>query len=183
MARYRWVAPPGWPPPPLGWSPPPGWLPDPEWPAAPAGHVFWQRVPRSRWRWFGLVAATVLGVAGVGSCAAAVVLAGPCGFDPPPGDYGELRVINDGPQPVTVFSCADVRCRVGSGAEQIPVGGQLAMPFELCNGDSVAITDTGGVLRGCLVLPVGEDRSQVTSRVSQFPRGCVEGAIIRPHVS
>jgi hypothetical protein len=145
--------------------------------------VFWQRLPRSRWRWFGLVAAIALGVAGVGSCAAAVVVAGPCGFDPPPGDNGQLRVIDDGSQPVASFRCADATCRAGSDAERVPAGGRLTTPFELCDGDSIAITDTGGVLRGCLVLPVGEDRPEVTYRASEFARDCGEGVTIRPHIS
>jgi hypothetical protein len=140
-------------------------------------------MPRSRWHWVGLVAAVVLGVGGFGSCTAAVVIGGPCGFDPPPGDYGQLRVLNDGPEPVTLFSCFDARCRTGSGAEPVPVGVQLATSFELCNGDSVAITDSDGVLQGCLVLPVGEDQSQVTYRVGQFDRSCVEGGTVRPHIS
>jgi hypothetical protein len=41
LPRYRFNAPPGWPPPPPGWVPPEGWVPDPGLPPAPAGWQWW----------------------------------------------------------------------------------------------------------------------------------------------
>jgi hypothetical protein len=96
---------------------------------------------------------------------------------------GELRVVDDGPEPVTFFSCTDAGCRIGSSAQHIAPGGQLVTAFELCDGGSVAITGADGVLRGCLVLPVGEDQQQVTYRVGQFAAGCEKGETVRPRIS
>lgn len=44
--KYRFNAPPGWPPVPEGWQPPYGWQPDPSWPEAPPNWPFW--VPEAR---------------------------------------------------------------------------------------------------------------------------------------
>ena len=57
ISRYRFSAPPNWPPPPSsGWTPPPGWSPDPSWPTPPVGWQFWTLDPdgnttRPSWRY------------------------------------------------------------------------------------------------------------------------------------
>ncbi|MBB2498430.1 DUF4041 domain-containing protein [Amycolatopsis echigonensis] len=41
VSKFRFVAPPGWPPPDPGWVPPEGWQPHPSWPPAPPDWQFW----------------------------------------------------------------------------------------------------------------------------------------------
>jgi hypothetical protein len=130
-----------------------------------------------------LVAAALLVIAGLGGCVAALVVGGPCAFDPPPGDVGEFRVVDDGAAPVTLFACDDGTCRSGFAPEPVAAGGTRTSSFELCNRATIGVTDEAGFLRGCLVLPVGEDRPEPTFRVSQFDASCAGAGDVRPRIS
>src|SRR4051794_28198123 len=98
VPKWLWVPPPNWPVPPPGWAPSAGWMPDPAWGPPPVGHLWWRRNPvavRRRRRVF-IAMGTVLALI-LGGCVVGTIIVGPCFFDPPPGDYSSLEVINDRP--------------------------------------------------------------------------------------
>lgn len=105
----------------------------------------------------------------IGSCTVAMDKAGPCGFDPPPGDYGLIPVLNDTAAAVIVFWCDDDSCDRGYLIDTVQPGQRLRVQYEMCSADQVGITDSSGLLVGCLTFPVGEppkiDRLLVSGRV------------------
>jgi hypothetical protein len=141
---WEWVPPPGWPIPPHGWTPPPGWQPDPSWPPAPAGHDWWRVAPaarRRRWIPITIVCASVLIV---GGCVAASTIGGPCFFDPPPGDYGALPVINDTTSSVSVAEwCDTTLCAPQDGLRRVSPGGRASVTIESCSGGKLGVFKPG----------------------------------------
>lgn len=160
MAEREWVPAPGWPDPPPGFVPPPGWAPDPSWAPPPDGHVWWRldegtRKRRRRKR----LALAVTGVLVAGGCTAALTVGGPCAFDPPPGDYSGVRIINDTESRVFVAVCNDTRCNRWSDNNAdlqatIDVGHSAEITVESCSGDTIGVGTSGrGPLPRCVVAP------------------------------
>lgn len=131
-----------------------------------------------------MAAAATLGVvAAFGGCAAIVATADGCGFDPPPGDFGLVHVLNDGDQSVNLFLCNDQTCTSGTDPQSVPAGHELTVNYELCNGDSMGLTNTDGALVGCVSLPVGESVTEHTYRASQFDRACAAAGDVHPRIN
>lgn len=93
---------------------------------------------------------------------------GPCFFDPPPGDVGNLSIDNDTDQKVTVFDCDSDSCTKGINGETLAEHASSSRGYEMCSGLSVGVVDQRtGVLVGCLVEPVGEPPKSSTLIVSE----------------
>jgi hypothetical protein len=120
--------------------------------------VFWRKLPRSPRAKLGIVALVLLPLGGCGAFIA-VAASDPrgCWIDPPPGDMGILPVINDTSQKLGLFTCGTSACTSGydDAGPAIPPGGSTGLSYETCDGFSVGVTDVGGRLVGCFVLPVG----------------------------
>jgi hypothetical protein len=93
-----------------------------------------------------------------------------CGFDPPPGDYGSIDVVNDSHQPVGLFDCDNETCAQGEGLQQLSVGASASHPYELCGGGHMGVTTSTGQLIGCLQLPVSDPAKTTRLLVSQASR-------------
>jgi hypothetical protein len=167
-----WGAPPGWPTPPVGWVPPSAdWRPDSSWPTVPPGHQWWQLTQRGRRRRRNLILAASLPVVLlVAAVAVGSAIDHGCGFDPPPGDYGSIRVVNDTHQPVGLFDCDNETCAQGAGLEQLPVGLSASHSYELCGGGDMGVTTSAGQLIGCLQLPISDPAKTTRLLVSQAGR-------------
>jgi hypothetical protein len=121
-----------------------------------------------------VVAATTLAVvASFGGCAAIVATGDGCGFDPPPGDVGQVHVVNDGDQQVDLFACSDATCSSGMDREAVLGGDSQSVNYELCSGDFL----------GCLALPIGETVTEHTYRASQFDRTCAGVGNVHPRIN
>jgi hypothetical protein len=157
--QWQWVPAPGWPEPPDGWSPMPGWRPDPTWPPAPPGHRFWQRTDYGRRVGRRSVAAgVVLGLVLMGGCVALVTVAGPCTLDLPPGDFSDIKVINDWSSDVVIGTCNNDACSEVADQEDVPVGSSVNFNVESCSGGPFAVTDPGTAhLRGCVTASKPHD--------------------------
>jgi hypothetical protein len=167
-----WMPPPGWPTPPVGWAPPsPGWQPDVSWPVVPHGHQWWQLTRRGRRRRRNLILAVslpvVLLVSAVGFGQA---VDHGCGFDPPPGDYGSIRVVNDTHQAIGLFDCDNQTCVQGGSLQQLSVGLSASHSYELCGGGDIGVTTSTGLLIGCLQLPISDPPQTTHLLVSQAGR-------------
>jgi hypothetical protein len=159
MGRWglRWTPPPNWPEPPEGFVPGPGWRPDLRWGPVPPDHRWWQRTRRGRGLMAAAIAGAVLFVAGVGSCTVLAATHGPCWFDPPPGDVGDIDVVNDTGADVTMFDCETSACAGRFDTTRVVrPGGTIGYQYEMCSGLWVGLADDGGTLVGCLRMPVGE---------------------------
>jgi len=95
---------------------------------------------------------------------------GPCWFDPPPGDMGAIRIVDDTPQAVTLVDCLDRACSQGENPQAVAARAGTDWTYELCSGWSVGVRSRSGVLLGCLVLPVGEPAAVTALAVSQASR-------------
>lgn len=180
---WKWSAPPGWPSPPRDWVPWSGWQPGASWPTPPPDHKYWRRTRR----WYagrvvilGVPIVLVLGF--FGSCAVVLDKLGPCGFDPAPGDYGLMPVVNDTAAAVSLFSCSDDSCDRGYNIDAVQAGHRLRVQYEMCNGDQIGITNASGLLIGCLTFPIGEppkvDRLLVSDRAQ-----CSTSTGVHPSIS
>jgi hypothetical protein len=170
---WTWVPTAGWPTPQRGFRPHPDCSPPSTWPPAPPGHVFWQRTRRGRWRWrltLGVAASTVLVL---GGCLAAAVTAGPCAFDPPPGDQLAVKVTNDTPTPVAIVDCLDERCTSAQSRLPIPPGTHVSMPLEGCAGGTMGVVDPGtGLLRTCITDPTEDENFSLPDVAISVGRAC-----------
>ncbi len=101
------------------------------------------------------IAAIISGVitAGIGL---SVVTGDGCYFDPPPGDFGSISIINDTSQTVTVFDCDSSSCTSGENQAPIASGHTYKDQYELCGGYSLGIKRPDGTPIGCLILPIGD---------------------------
>jgi len=164
------VPPAGWPAPPPGWAPYAGWQPDADWPEVPPGHKWWQLTRRGRRR-------RRIAFGAVGMCVllfGAVIVVGvrhsPCGFDPPPGDFGSMPIVNNTDHAVVLLDCGNARCTSGLNLSPLSAGHVAHWQYEMCNGSDVGVRDGRGVLVGCLVLPIGEPPKIASLAVSQVGR-------------
>lgn len=111
-------------------------------------------------RWVRRLALALAGTAALsvfGGCAATVAL-GPCAFDPPPGDVGDVTVVNDSPRPIAVALCANDSCSHVLAPRTTAASQSASVQVELCSGDAITVTDpTTHVLLGCVTAPT-EDR-------------------------
>jgi len=92
---------------------------------------------------------------------------GPCWFDPPPGDFGSFRIVNDSASAVTLRDCLDASCTEGENPEPVAAHAGTDWTYEMCSGPSVGVRTPSGVLLGCLVLPVGEPPAVTAEAVSR----------------
>jgi hypothetical protein len=168
VAQREWVPAPGWPDPPPGFLPTPGWAADPSWPPPPEGHLWWRFDPAAlKRRRQKRLALAITGVLIVGGCTAALAVGGPCAFDPPPGDYSGVRVINDLKIPVFVAVCDDTKCNHWSDNNAdlqatIDVGRSASITVESCSGDTIGVgTSQKGPLSRCLVAPTVTDGARL----------------------
>jgi hypothetical protein len=154
----QWTPPPGWPEPPRNWVPPAGWEPDPAWPAPPEGHEWWQTRTRGRFVIGGFIGAALLVLSGCGAFIALANSDDGCGFDPPPGDYSSIAILNDTAQALSVVQCNDEQCTtyLDDTLDPVSAGKSGNEQYESCNGARSGLLDTDGNLVGCLDFPIGE---------------------------
>jgi hypothetical protein len=83
------------------------------------------------------------------------VVAGPCFFDPPPGDQLTLTVANDTPASVTVVDCLDDdACAEAWNPTPVGAGRRASMPLEGCQGGTMGVLATRtGLLQSCIAEP------------------------------
>lgn len=130
------------------------------------------------------VVTTLAVVAAFGGCAAIAATDDGCGVDLPPGDTGQVHLVNDEDQPLNLFDCSDATCSSGSMDWQSVLAGQSrSTNYELCSGTSIGLTDSHGALVGCLTLPVGESVPEHTYRASQFVRACAGAGSVHPRIN
>jgi hypothetical protein len=88
-----------------------------------------------------------MGVVGsliVGGCVAGTVVGGPCFFDPPPGDFGALPVVNDTADTVAVADChGEATCRATGELKTLAPGTTAALSVESCNAGTLGIFRPG----------------------------------------
>jgi len=105
-----------------------------------------------------LYGAATLSVLLPSACVVGVGVAGPCAFDPPPGDQLSVTITNDTGAPVTVVDCLDDSCREGQSATPVPAGRRASMPLEGCAGGTMAVLGGGtDVLQSCLPEPTEDE--------------------------
>jgi hypothetical protein len=90
-----------------------------------------------------------------------------CGFDPPPGDYGSIHVVNDTHQPVGLFNCDNETCAQGEDLQPLSVGASASHSYELCAGGDMGVTTSTGQLLSCLQLPISDPAKTTHLFVSQ----------------
>jgi hypothetical protein len=95
---------------------------------------------------------------------------GPCSFDPPPGDFGSMPIVNDTDHPVELLDCGNAECSKGMNLSPLSAGHVTHWQYEMCSGDDVGVRDGRGVLVGCLALPIGEPPKITSLAVSQVGR-------------
>ena len=94
----------------------------------------------------------------VGGCVTGSVVAGPCFFDPPPGDVSGLSVINDSSSSVVVGECNGHHCR--SQYQHLLVSPHTtgSLQIEACSGGELGVTRAGQTSPfGCLREPTEDD--------------------------
>ena len=104
-------------------------------------------------------------------------------FDPPPGDYGSIRVVNYTDQAVGVFDCNNEACTQGSSLQQLLVGMSNSHMYELCGGGTIGVTSSAGLLIGCLQLPISDPPNTTHLLVSQAgPCSATTGGRVPPAI-
>ena len=137
-----------------GWSPPVGWQPDPARPPDASHHQWWRSTSGGRRRRRLGIAVVVACTLVVGGCTAVAIVGGPCAFDPPPGDVGSLRVLNDTNATMQVADCDSGAGCTDIVATAIPPGGQVSLNVESCIGGTLGVLPAGGTGPvGCLTKP------------------------------
>ena len=121
---------------------------------------------------------TILGVAAallLGGCAALVTLGGPCDFDPPPGDFSDVRVTNDSATDLTLGLCDNDQCSRVDRPLRVVAGGHATFNIESCSGGPIAVTTpTDHRLRGCIHIaePVNDNFSDLPPASVSQRRSC-----------
>lgn len=69
---------------------------------------------------------------------------------------GSMPISNDISQSVVLLDCIDAACTGGYNSEKLAAGKTTDWQYEMCSGFSVRVSDPEGLLRGCLVMPIGE---------------------------
>jgi hypothetical protein len=98
----------------------------------------------------------VVAATGLSGGVALAAHAGPCAFDPPPGDIGQLPLINNTSNDLHFFECDPATCSSGFNLHPLTPAATAHVQYEQCTGASIGLTDTTGTLVGCLKLPQGE---------------------------
>jgi hypothetical protein len=157
---WQWTAPPEWPAPPPGFVPAPGWSPDPSWPVPAPSHQFWTRTLRGRRQRRVTYAAAALSLLLPAGCVAASAAAGPCVFDPPPGDQLTRTITNDTGAATALLDCEDDGCRRAYSATTVAAGQSTDVIVEGCGTQTMGVADPGTLtVRGCLT-EVGDELRQ-----------------------
>jgi hypothetical protein len=113
-----------------------------------------------------LYAAAALSVLLPSGCIAESVVAGPCSFDPPPGDQMEVTIVDDTSAAVTVVDCLDELCAEAQSPTIVAAGRRASMPLEGCAGGTMGVLGAGtGRLRSCIPEPT-EDGNGNLRRVA-----------------
>lgn len=109
--------------------------------------------------------ALVVAVLLLGGCIA-LSLAPPCSFDPPPGDFSDLPVVNDTKTTALVRNrnaAPDTRDSVGL---VMAAGARVTITVESCDGDLLDVTEQGNQSRHrCLRAPILADAQRGLSEV------------------
>ena len=105
---------------------------------------------------------------------AGTIVVGPCFFDPPPGDFGELQIVNDTAHPASVAICdSDNPCRVLGESKSVAPGQQTSLGVESCNGDTVGVFSPGASQPfSCLTAPTERDDGSLPPVRLSAARSC-----------
>jgi hypothetical protein len=88
----------------------------------------------------------------MGGCVAGAVVGGPCFFDPPPGDFGVLPVVNDTAATVAVADCnGEATCGATGELKTVGPGATTTLTVESCDAGTLGIFRPGNSAPfGCL---------------------------------
>jgi hypothetical protein len=119
---------------------------------------------------YGAVALSVLLPSG---CVAGTAVAGPCFFDPPPGDQLSLTIANDTAAAVTVVDCLDDSCAEAQSPTAVAAGRRASMPLEGCAGGTMGVLASGtGLLQSCVAEPTEDENGNLRSVAVSEGRPC-----------
>lgn len=112
-----------------------------------------------RWKRRLLTALVITSTLVVGGCTVGTLALGPCFFDPPPGDIGQLTVINDTKVTVSVADCnASDTCWSPLDLPRVRPGDTTTLDVESCDADTLGVFHPGTPLPfGCLTEPTERD--------------------------
>ena len=93
---------------------------------------------------------------------AGTVVAGPCSFDPPPGDQLAVTILDDTPAAVTVVDCLDEQCAEAQNSTDVAAGRRASMPLEGCAGGTMGVLAAGtDVLLSCISEPTENENGNL----------------------
>jgi len=92
---------------------------------------------------------------------------GPCGFDPPTGDFGSILIVNNTDHAVELLDCGNAECTSGLNPSPLSAGRVTHWQYEMCSGGDVGVRDGRGVPTGCLELPIGEPSKIASLEISK----------------
>jgi hypothetical protein len=124
-----------------------------------------------------LQAAAALSLLLPSGCAAGSAVAGPCFFDPPPGDQLTLTIANGTPAAVTVVDCVDDdACSDALNPTPVAAGGRGSMPLEGCQAGTMGVLATGtGLLQSCIAEPTEDGDGNLRAVAVSEGRLCPHG--------
>jgi hypothetical protein len=95
-----------------------------------------------------------------GGCVAGVALGGPCFFDPPPGDWGSLPVVNDTSVPALVAYCnGNTVCGRSLDGRLVQPGATAHIGVESCDAGAVGVyREPGGPPIACVTATTQRGR-------------------------
>lgn len=71
---------------------------------------------------------------------AGTIVGGPCFFDPPPGDFGDLLIVNDTSATVAVAECdGEAACRSTGELKTVRRGESTTLGIESCNAGTLGV--------------------------------------------
>lgn len=109
-----------------------------------------------------LYVAAALSVLLPSGCVAGTVVAGPCSFDPPPGDQLAVTILDDTPAAVTVVDCLDEQCAEAQNSTDVAAGRRASMPLEGCAGGTMGVLAAGtDVLLSCISEPTENENGNL----------------------
>lgn len=126
----------------------------------PPDHRRWEPTVRGRRRRQRLrIALVVTSTLICGGCTVGAIVIGPCFFDPPPGDVGQLTVDNDTNVTVSVADCdASDTCWAPVDLPRVRPGDTTTLVVESCDADTLGVFHPGTPLPFlCVTEPTERD--------------------------